>query len=70
MALKKATALKLGNRTNPDDAANIRTVINSIQESELSSYEGIATALNDRGVKTSHGSQWRADLVRNLLHRT
>jgi hypothetical protein len=70
VALKKAAGLKLGNRTDPDDfAANIRPAINSMQEAELSSYEGIATALNARGLKTRCGGRWRANTVRNLLHR-
>ena len=69
MAPKKAVALKLGNHTDPEEfAANIRPVINSIQESEQSSYEGIATALNTRGIKTRLGGQWRGNSVRNLLH--
>ena len=70
MVLKNAVGLKLGNRIDPDQfAANIRPVINSMQEPELSSYEGIATALNALGLKTRCGGQWCANTVRNLLHR-
>lgn len=86
LAAKKAQGVKLGNRTNLAEAqakggaaarreadrfaANIMPIIEQIQRAGLTSYNGIAKALNDRGVKTAKGGTWAASTVRNIMLRT
>lgn len=48
-------------------AANVRPVISDIQKAGISTLDGIATALNARGVMTARGGQWYATTVRNVL---
>ncbi len=50
-------------------AANVLPIIREIQMSGVSSYFGIAEALNARGVRTARGGRWHATTVRNLLVR-
>lgn len=85
LAAKKAQGVKLGNRTNLAEAqakggaavrreadrfaANIMPIIEQIQRAGLTSYNGIAKALNDRGVKTAKGGIWAASTVRNIMLR-
>lgn len=85
LAAKKAQGVKLGNRTNLAEAqakggaavrreadrfaANIMPIIQQIQRAGLTSYNAIAKALNDRGVKTAKGGTWAAATVRNIVLR-
>lgn len=85
LAAKKAQGVKLGNRTNLAEAqakggeamkreadrfaANIMPVIEQINRAGVTSYNGIAKALNDRGVKTAKGGTWAAATVRNIMLR-
>ena len=50
-------------------AATIMPVITSLQKAGITSYRGIAIALNARGVRTARGGQWQVSNVRNLLGR-
>lgn len=48
-------------------AANTRPVIESIQRSGVTTLDGLAAALNARGIRTPRGRQWHASTVRNVL---
>jgi hypothetical protein len=50
-------------------AATVLPVISSLQKAGVTSYRGIASALNGRGVRTARGGQWQVSNVRNLLAR-
>ena len=83
LAVRKASGVRLGNPRNlhqaqtkgrnvasrkaAQHAANVLPVIRDIQASGVSSYLGIAEALNARGVRTARNGQWHATTVRNLL---
>ena len=85
LAARKAKGKRLGNRRNlrqaqargrtrasikaAQYAANVLPFIREIQMSGVSSYYGIAEALNARGVRTARGGRWHATTVRNLLVR-
>lgn len=85
LAVRKAQGVKLGNRTNLAEAqakggaavrreaeafaANVLPIIEQIKRTGLTSYNGIAKALNDRGVKTAKGGTWAAATVRNIMLR-
>ncbi|MCB1425157.1 MAG: recombinase family protein [Zhengella sp.] len=85
LASRKATGTTLGNRTNPAKAAaigrhscveeadrfaaGIQPIIASIRRSGITSLRGIATALNDRGIRTARGGRWQVSNVRNVLAR-
>jgi hypothetical protein len=47
-------------------AATVRPVIASLQKAGVTSYRGIAAALNSRGVRMACGGQWQVSNVRNL----
>jgi DNA invertase Pin-like site-specific DNA recombinase len=84
LAAAKARGVKLGGpklkqarkhavatiQANADrHAANIAPVIRSIERSGVKSINGIAAALNARGVTTARGGEWYATSVRNVLAR-
>jgi DNA invertase Pin-like site-specific DNA recombinase len=85
LAARKAKGKRLGNRKNLPQAqatgrnrasikaaqyaSNVLPIIRDIQMSGVSSYYGIAEALNARGVRTARGGRWHATTVRNLLLR-
>lgn len=85
LAGRKVKGAKLGNRTNAAEAAQlgrqvtrrqaerfaaaILPIIASIQRSGVTSYRGIAQALNNRGVRTARGGLWQASNVRNVIAR-
>jgi len=50
-------------------AANVLPVIGQIKAAGVSTLDGIAEALNSRGVKTARGGRWHPTTVRNLLCR-
>ena len=86
LAQKKAQGAVLGNRTNLPDAqakgvaanreaadafaANVLPIVRQIQAAGATTFRAIATALNDRGVRTARGGAWHDSTVRNLLART
>ncbi|WP_164549845.1 recombinase family protein, partial [Altericroceibacterium xinjiangense] len=85
LAIRKAQGVKLGNRTNLAEAqakggaaikreadafaANVMPVIAQIRRAGATSYNAIAKALNERGVKTARGGEWAAATVRNIMLR-
>lgn len=85
LAVRKAQGARLGNRTNlafaqakggaavkreaDVFAANVLPVIERIKATGATSYNAIAKALNDRGVKTAKGGTWAAATVRNVMLR-
>jgi DNA invertase Pin-like site-specific DNA recombinase len=86
LASRKQSGSRLGNRTNAIQAAlagrevnimeanqfaaSVLQVIRSIQSSGSLSLRAIATALNNRGIRTARGGQWQVSNVRNVLKRT
>jgi hypothetical protein len=50
-------------------AANILPIIDSIRAAGITSYFGIAEALNSRGIHTARGGRWHATSVRNIIVR-
>jgi DNA invertase Pin-like site-specific DNA recombinase len=85
LAAKKAAGAQLGNpraaeaavkaqaahRASADRfAANVLPIIESIRASGISTYLGIADALNNRGIRTARDGRWHATTVRNLLSRS
>lgn len=85
LASRKVSGRRLGNRTNPATAASlgreacieqaeafaasILPVIASIRRTGIVSLRGIASALNDRGIRTARGGRWQVSNVRNVLAR-
>jgi DNA invertase Pin-like site-specific DNA recombinase len=50
-------------------AANVLPIVREIQAAGALTSRAIATALNDRGVRTARGGEWHDSTVRNLLAR-
>jgi hypothetical protein len=50
-------------------AADILPVIRSLQASGIRTLQGLANALNARGVRTARGGRWYPTMVRNVLRR-
>jgi DNA invertase Pin-like site-specific DNA recombinase len=85
LAARKAQGARLGNRTNPGDAAalgrqvqtaeaelfatNALPIIDSIRATGVTDLRGIARALNDRGVRTARGGRWHVSNVKNVIDR-
>lgn len=85
LAAKKAQGVKLGNRTNLAEARakavastkasadafalNVLPVIDQVKAQGVTSYNGIAQALNVRGVRTARGGTWQAATVRKIILR-
>jgi DNA invertase Pin-like site-specific DNA recombinase len=85
LARKKAQGALLGNRTNLPEAqamgqaanreaadtfaANVLPIVRQIEAAGAKTHRAIATALNDRGIRTSRGGTWHHSTVRNLLAR-
>jgi len=67
------TAAVLGRaavQANADAFAAVRGADDrDIQSTGVTSYDGIAAALNARGVRTRRKGEWHASTVRNLLLR-
>jgi len=86
LASRKHRGAKLGNPRNAGDAAaagraaqitaadqfaaTVLPIIRSLQKAGVTSYRGIAAALNGRGVRTARGGGWQVSNVRNLLARS
>ena len=85
LAQGKAGGARLGNPSNPAEAASLGRavsiadadrfatrllpVIESLQRAGITSYCGIAEALNNRGIRTALGGTWQVSNVRNLIAR-
>lgn len=50
-------------------AMDLKPVIDSLAEEDITSLGAIATALNERGMRTPRGGQWHKTSVSNLLTR-
>ncbi len=50
-------------------AASILPLIETLQYSGITSYRGIAKALNSRGIRTARGGRWQVSNVRNVVGR-
>ncbi len=50
-------------------AANVLPIVTSLRTAGVTDLPGLATALNNRGVRTARGGQWHVSNVRNLLRR-
>lgn len=50
-------------------AEELRPVIGELRDARIRTLERIASALNDRGMKTPRDAQWHPSSVRNLLAR-
>jgi DNA invertase Pin-like site-specific DNA recombinase len=82
---KKASGARLGNPTNlhvagstgrakqveaaDEFSINLTSLVESIQKAGAHTLRQIASALNDRGVRSARGSVWHRSSVRNLLNR-
>jgi hypothetical protein len=68
-----AAAQAMGVATNRQAAdafaANVLPIVRQIQAAGATTFRAIATALNDRGVRTARGGAWHDSTVRNLLAR-
>lgn len=68
-----AGAARLGAKARTDAAdrfaETLRPAIVSLQCAGITSYRGIARALNERGVRTARGGRWQVSNVRNVLAR-
>ena len=85
LAQRKAKGARLGNPSNLAEAASrgravsvaeadrfaaaLLPVIESLQRAGITSYRGIAEALNNRGIRTARGGRWQVSNVRNLISR-
>jgi DNA invertase Pin-like site-specific DNA recombinase len=86
LAQRKAQGARLGNPRNAKEAAalgrsvqseeaerfaaNVLPIVQSIQATGITGMVSIATALNNRGVRTARGGRWHVSTVRNLLTRS
>ena len=50
-------------------AANVLPIIRDIEAAGVTTLQGIADALNARGIKTARGGTWHPTTVRNVLRR-
>ena len=50
-------------------AASVMPIIEQLQLSGITSYRGIASALDSRGIRTARGGRWQVSNVRNLIAR-
>jgi DNA invertase Pin-like site-specific DNA recombinase len=86
LAQRKAQGARLGNRTNAAHAAatgrkaaaaeadrfaaNVMPIIDAIRRTGVSTFAGIADALNARGIRSARGGKWHVSSVMNLLARS
>jgi DNA invertase Pin-like site-specific DNA recombinase len=85
LAARKAQGARLGNRSNPSEAAalgrkvqtaeaeafaaNVLPIIEALRASGIRDLRGLASALNSRGVRTARGGRWHVSNVKNLVYR-
>jgi DNA invertase Pin-like site-specific DNA recombinase len=86
LAARKARGAKLGNPTNAVEAlaigrrtlakeadafaANVLPIIDALNAAGITELRGLASALNQRGVRTARGGQWHVSNVRNVIARS
>jgi hypothetical protein len=56
-------------RLADERAANTLPIVRALQASGISTLQGVADALNARGIPTARGARWYPTTVRNLLAR-
>jgi DNA invertase Pin-like site-specific DNA recombinase len=56
-------------RLADERAANMLPIVRALQASGISTLQGVADALNARGIPTARGARWYPTTVRNLLAR-
>jgi DNA invertase Pin-like site-specific DNA recombinase len=68
---EQAQCARMGAAANRDRAgqfaANVLPIVRDIRQAGVTTLDGIAGALNARGVATARGGEWYATSVRNLL---
>jgi DNA invertase Pin-like site-specific DNA recombinase len=85
LAARKATGARLGNRSNPRQAAakghralseeadafsaNVMPIIDSLRSAGITDLRGLASALNSRGTRTARGGRWHVSNVKNVIDR-
>jgi DNA invertase Pin-like site-specific DNA recombinase len=85
LAARKAQGAKLGNPSNVREAAaagrrvlsedadafaaNVLPIIDSLRANGVRDLRGLASALNDRGVRTARGGRWHVSNVKNVIDR-
>jgi len=85
LAAKRAQGTKLGNRSNASQAAakghqvlsedadafasNVMPVIDSLRAAGIADLRGLASALNNRGIRTARGGRWHVSNVKNVIDR-
>jgi len=52
-----------------EHAAKVLPVIDEIRRAGVTTLEGIADALNARGIRTARGGRWHGSTVRNIIRR-
>jgi hypothetical protein len=69
--LSEAAALgRAANKQAADAfAANTLPIIRQMQTGGLTTYQALADALKNRGIRTARGGQWYAGTVMNILKR-
>ena len=86
LAARKAQGARLGNPRNAGEAAaagrrvlsqdadafaaNVLPIVNSLQANGVRDLRGLASALNDRGVRTARGGRWHVSSVKNVIDRS
>jgi DNA invertase Pin-like site-specific DNA recombinase len=85
LAARKAQGARLGNLRNARQAAalgrevltegadafaaNVMPVIESLRASGVADLRGLASALNNRGIRTARGGRWHVSNVKNVIDR-
>lgn len=68
---EQAQCARMGAAANRDRArqfaSNVLPIVRDIRKAGVNTLDGIATALNARGVATARGGEWYPTTVRNLL---
>lgn len=69
LQLGAAAAVEASKRQAVERAVLLMPLIRGLQAEGFTSYGGLATALNDRGVLTPRGGRWHPSSIRLLLQR-
>lgn len=85
LAQRKAQSATLDNRSSATEAAtlgrevqmaeaatfvaNVLPILESLRASGVRDLRGLASALNNRGVRTARGGRWHVSNVKNLVDR-
>jgi DNA invertase Pin-like site-specific DNA recombinase len=86
LAERKACGARLGNPGNIAEAGaigrqsaiagangfarNVMPIIPALRDSGIADLRGLASALNDRGVRTARGGRWHVSNVKNVIDRS